>query len=262
MNWIESLILGILQGLSEFLPVSSSGHLEIGKILMGVETSESLMFTVVVHGATVLSTIVIFRKEIGQLITGFFQFKWNFEMQYVLKIVVSMIPVLIVGVFFEEQVESLFSGNLMLVGVMLLFTALLLGFTYYAKSGSREVSFRDALIMGIAQAVAVVPGISRSGSTIATGLLLGNKRPEVSKFSFLMVLAPIIGANILSIKDADPTSETSLGIGVLIIGFIAAFLTGLAACTFMIRIVNKGKLIWFAVYCAIVGAIAIGASSF
>ncbi len=257
MNWIESLILGIIQGLSEFLPVSSSGHLEIGKVLLGVEAKESLMFTVVVHGATVLSTIVIFRKEILQLIQGLFRFQWNFETQYIVKIGISMVPVLIVGLFFEDKVEAMFSGNLLLVGGMLLVTALLLGFTYYAKSGSREVSYTDALIMGIAQAFAVTPGISRSGSTIATGLLLGNKRPEVSKFSFLMVLAPIIGANILSLKDADFSSEASIGGFALVVGFIAAFVTGLLACKLMIRIVNNGKLIWFAAYCAVVGAIAI-----
>ncbi len=257
MNWIESLILGIIQGLSEFLPISSSGHLEIGKVLLGVETSESLLFTVLVHGATVLSTIVIFRKEILQLIQGLFKFQWNFETQYIVKIGISMIPVLIVGLFFEEQVEAMFAGNLLLVGGMLLVTAVLLGFTYYAKSGTREVSFLDALIMGIAQAFAVTPGISRSGSTIATGLLLGNKRPEVSKFSFLMVLAPIIGANILSLKDANFSEETSISAFALVIGFIAAFVTGLLACRLMIRIVNNGKLIWFAVYCAIVGVIAI-----
>ncbi len=257
MNWIESLILGILQGLAEFLPVSSSGHLELGKVIMGVEASESLMFTVVVHGATVLSTIVVFRKEILQLIQGVFKFQWNFETQYIVKIIISMIPVLAVGLLLEDVVEEMFSGNLLLVGGMLLVTAVLLGFTYYAKSGKREVGYLDALIMGIAQAFAVTPGISRSGSTIATGLLLGNKRSEVSKFSFLMVLAPIIGANILSLKDADFSGEASIGGLTLAIGFVAAFVTGLLACKLMIRVVNKGKLIWFAVYCAVVGAIAI-----
>lgn len=258
MSWLESLILGILQGLAEFLPISSSGHLEIGKVLLGVETEESLLFTVLVHGATVLSTIVVFYKEIGQIFKGVFQFKWNTEMQYVVKIGISMIPVLVVGLFFEEQVETLFTGNMILVGSMLLLTAMLLSFTYYAKSGKRSTSFVDAFIMGLAQAFAVIPGISRSGSTIATGLLLGNKREEVSKFSFLMVLVPIIGANILSLKDADFSGEMgSSSIGVLVIGFVAAFITGLLACKLMIRIVNSGKLIWFAVYCAIVGIIAV-----
>lgn len=258
MSWLESLILGILQGLAEFLPISSSGHLEIGKVLLNIETEESLLFTVLVHGATVLSTIVVFHKEIGKIISGFFKFQWNEEMQYVVKIAISMVPVLVVGLFFEEQVESMFTGNMILVGAMLMLTAIFLSFTYYAKSGKRRTSFVDAFIMGVAQAFAVIPGISRSGSTIATGLLLGNKREEVSKFSFLMVLVPIIGANILSLKDADFSSDVgSTSIGVLVVGFVAAFITGLLACKLMIKIVNNGKLIWFAVYCAIVGVIAI-----
>lgn len=257
MSTLEALILGIIQGLSEFLPVSSSGHLEIGKVLLGTDASESMMFTIAVHGATVLSTLVIFRKEILQLIVGLFQFQWNEETKYVSKIVVSMIPVLIVGLLFEEQLESLFSGNLVLVGSMLLYTALLLGFTYFKKSGRKTISFVDAFVIGIAQAIATVPGISRSGSTIAVGLLLGNKREEVSKFSFLMVLAPIIGANLLSLKDADFSSESSISALSIIVGFVAAFVVGLVACRLMIKIVNKGKLIWFAVYCALVGIIAI-----
>ena len=257
MSTLEALILGIIQGLAEFLPVSSSGHLEIGKVLLGAETSESMMFTIVVHGATVLSTLVIFRKEILQLIIGLFQFKWNEETKYVAKIVVSMIPVLVVGLLFEEQLEAMFTGNLVLVGSMLLYTAVLLGFTFFKKSGHKTISFLDALIIGIAQAVAVVPGISRSGSTIAVGLLLGNKREEVSKFSFLMVLAPIIGANLLSLKDADFSVDSGISSLSLIVGFIAAFLVGMVACRLMIKIVNKGKLIWFAVYCAIVGVVAI-----
>lgn len=257
MTTLEALILGIIQGLAEFLPVSSSGHLEIGKVLLGAETSESMMFTIVVHGATVLSTLVIFRKEILQLIIGLFQFKWNEETKYVAKIIVSMIPVLVVGLLFEEQLETMFTGNLVLVGSMLLYTAVLLGFTYFKKNGRKTISFLDALIIGIAQAIAVVPGISRSGSTIATGLLLGNKREEISKFSFLMVLAPIIGANLLSLKDADFSTDAGMSVLSLIVGFIAAFVVGMIACRLMIKIVNKGKLIWFAVYCAIVGIIAI-----
>ena len=257
MSTLEALILGIIQGLAEFLPVSSSGHLEIGKVLLGAETSESMMFTIVVHGATVLSTLVIFRKEILQLILGLIQFKWNEETKYVAKIIVSMIPVLVVGLLFEEQLEAMFTGNLVLVGGMLLYTAVLLGFTYFKKSGRKSISFVDALIIGIAQAIAVVPGISRSGSTIATGLLLGNKREEISKFSFLMVLAPIIGANLLSIKDADISSDAGISALSLIVGFLAAFIVGMVACRLMIKIVNKGKLIWFAVYCAVVGVTAI-----
>lgn len=257
MSAFEALILGIIQGLSEFLPVSSSGHLEIGKVLLGANTSESMMFTIVVHGATVLSTLVIFRKEILQLIIGLFQFRWNDETQYVAKIGVSMLPVLVVGLLFEEQLEALFTGNLAMVGSMLLLTAILLGFTFFKKSGDKAIGFLDAFIIGLAQAVATVPGISRSGSTIATGLLLGKKREEVSKFSFLMVLAPIIGANLLSLKDADFSAEASISTLSLLIGFVAAFVVGLVACRWMIKIVNKGKLIWFAVYCAIVGIVAI-----
>lgn len=257
MNTLEALILGIIQGLSEFLPISSSGHLEIGKVLLGADVSESMIFTIVVHGATVLSTLVIFRKEIWQLIIGLFQFQWNEETQYVSKIAVSMIPVLIVGLLFEEQLEGLFTGNLVLVGSMLLVTALLLGFTFFKKSGNKPIRFRDSFIIGIAQAIATIPGISRSGSTIATGLLLGNKREETSKFSFLMVLIPIIGANILSLKDADFSNETSISALSLMVGFIAAFVVGLLACRWMIKIVNKGKLIWFAIYCALAGTIAI-----
>lgn len=257
MTTLEALILGIIQGLSEFLPISSSGHLEIGKVLLGANTSESMMFTITVHGATVLSTLVIFRKEILQLLIGLFQFQWNEETKYVAKIVVSMIPVLIVGLLFEEQLEALFTGNLVLVGSMLLYTAVLLSFTFFKKSGRKTIGFLDAFIIGLAQAIATVPGISRSGSTIATGLLLGNKREEVSKFSFLMVLAPIIGANLLSLKDADFSADAGISAISLLVGFIAAFVVGLLACTWMIKIVNKGKLIWFAAYCAIVGIVAI-----
>lgn len=257
MNWFEALILGLIQGLSEFLPVSSSGHLELGKIVMGVESKSSLMFTVIVHGATVLSTIVVFWKDIVKLFTGLFQFKWNEETQYIFKIGVSMIPVVIVGLFFEEEVEQLFSGNLLLVGAMLIVTALLLGFTFWAKNGSKNISFGHALIIGMAQAFAVIPGVSRSGSTIATGLLLGNKRTEVSRFSFLMVLVPIIGANVKSVMGADFSNDASIGALPLVIGFIAAFSVGLLACKWMIKIVNKGKLIWFAAYVFVVGAFSV-----
>lgn len=257
MSTLEALILGIIQGLSEFLPISSSGHLEIGKVLLGANTSESMMFTIVVHGATVLSTLVIFRKEIIQLLKGLFQFKWNIETQYIVKIGLSMIPVLVVGLFFEEQIEALFTGNLVLVGAMLLYTAVLLGFTFFKKNGNKNIGYIDAVIIGIAQAIAVIPGISRSGSTIATGLLLGNKKEEISKFSFLMVLAPIIGANLLSLKEADFSANASISSFSLLVGFLAAFIVGMIACRLMIKIVNRGKLIWFAVYCALVGITAI-----
>ena len=195
MSWLEALILGIIQGLTEFLPVSSSGHLELGKAILGVEAKESLIFTVVVHGATVLSTIVVFYKEIIDLFVGFFKFKWNDSTKYIAKIAISMIPVLIVGLFFKDEVEALFAGNILLVGSMLIVTAILLGFTYFAKKNTKSIGFIDSFIIGVAQAFAVIPGISRSGSTIATGILLGNKKELVARFSFLMVLIPIIGAN-------------------------------------------------------------------
>lgn len=257
MTWLEALIMGIIQGLTEFLPVSSSGHLELSKVAMGVDMEESLLFTVVVHGATVLSTIVIFRKDIAAIVAGFFRFKWDENMQYVVKIGISMIPVLIVGVFFKDNVEGLFTGNLLLVGFMLLVTAAMLSFTYYARPREKTVSFKDALLIGIAQAFAVIPGISRAGSTISTGLILGNNRENVARFSFLMVLIPIIGANILDIYDKAGALQVESGILPLLVGFLGAFLAGLLACKWMINIVKKGKLIYFAIYCSIVGTAAI-----
>lgn len=257
MNWLEALLLGLLQGLTEFLPVSSSGHLELGKAILNIP-EESLNFTIVVHGATVLSTIVVFRKDILQLLKGFFAFKWNEETQYVAKILLSMIPVGIIGVFFKDEIKQFFTGgNLMLVGGMLLITATLLAFTYFAKSKDKKISFRDAFIIGIAQACAVLPGISRSGSTIAIGLLLGNKKENIAKFSFLMVLIPILGENFLDLISGELTNNTSVGALPLIIGFIAAFISGLLACTLMINIVKRGNLIYFAIYCMIVGLITI-----
>ncbi len=262
MGWLEALILGIVQGLTEFLPVSSSGHLEIGKALMNVDAEKSLIFTVVVHGATVLSTIVVFWKDIIKIFEGLFKFQWNDDTKYVAKIAISMIPVGIVGVFFKDEVESLFTSNMLVVGAMLLVTATLLAFTYYAKDRLKEITFKDSFIIGIAQAMAVLPGISRSGSTIATGLLLGNKKEVVTRFSFLMVLVPIIGANVMDLLKADFSSQNGIGVMPLAVGFIAAFVSGFLACKWMIGIVKKGKLIYFAIYCAIVGLIAIGTSIF
>ena len=257
MNWLEAFILGLIQGLTEFLPVSSSGHLEIGKALMGIEARESLSFTVVVHGATVLSTIVVFRKDLVELFRAFFRFQWNEETQYLFKIGLSMLPVGIIGLFFKDEIEQLFDGNLLLVGAMLWFTAILLGFTYYAKPKDRDVSWRNAFIIGLSQAVAVLPGISRSGSTIATGLLLGVNKEKAARFSFLMVLVPIIGANLKDALDGTFTAEAGVGPMALVIGFITAFVSGWLACSWMIRIVKEGKLIYFAIYCAIVGSIAL-----
>ncbi len=263
MDWIEAFILGLVQGLTEFLPVSSSGHLEIGKQLLGIETPDSLRFTIVVHGATVLSTLVVFRKDIVTLLTGLFRFQWNDETKYIAKIAFSMVPIAIVGVFFKDYVEDIFNTGsmLLLVGLMLLITASFLAFSYYKKSGDRDITFRDALIIGIAQTFAVLPGISRSGATIATGLIIGNKRTEVARFSFLMVLVPIIGENVLDLLKTDVPAVTAgneIGAMVLLVGFVAAFVSGLLACNWMIEIVKRGKLIYFALYCALVGALAIG----
>lgn len=256
MDWLQALILGIIQGLTEFLPISSSGHLEIGKAILGVKEHKDITFTVVVHGATVLSTIVVFRKDILQLLKGLFQFRWNEETIYVSKLLISMVPVVFVGLLFKETIENHFIGNILLVGCMLLVTAALLAFTYYAKPREKKVSFWDSVIIGIAQAVSVIPGISRSGSTIATGLLLNNKKENAARFSFLMVLLPIIGANAKDLLDNDGLTA-SISPFVLIIGFLAAFISGLLACKLMLNIVKKGKLIYFAIYCLIVGGVAI-----
>jgi len=261
MGTLQALILGIVQGLTEFLPVSSSGHLEIGHYLLGIEGHDNLLFAVIVHGATVLSTLVVFRKDIIQLIKGLFKFQWNEETKYIAMLLVSAIPVLFLGLFFKDQIESLYSGNLFMVGLMLIITAMLLGFTYFAKKGHAEMKFKDSIIIGIAQALAVMPGISRSGSTIATGILLGKKKKDMARFSFLMVLLPIIGANFLDLLSLKSESvESAIGIVPLVVGFIAAFLTGLLACQWMINIVKKGKLIYFAAYCFVIGLIAIFAA--
>ncbi len=257
MSWLEALILGLVQGLTEFLPVSSSGHLELGKYLLGINAEKSLIFTIVVHGATVLSTIVIFWKDLWILIKGLFQFKRNDETLYILKLIVSMIPVLIVGLFFIDEVEQFFTGNIVFVGSMLLITSALLASTMFVKSNFRNIRFLDAFIIGVAQAFAVLPGISRSGATISTGLIIGNKKELITKFSFLMVLVPIIGANAKGILDGDISTGTSIGVLPLVVGFLAAFLSGLFACKWMIKIVNKGKLIYFAIYTFIIGTIAI-----
>ncbi len=262
MTWIEALILGILQGLAEFLPISSSGHLEIGKVLLGIEQQDNLTFTVVVHGATVLSTIVVFRKEIGRILKGLTQLRQNDEWSFTGKIALSMIPVLALGLFFKEEVEALFTGNLLLVGSMLVFTATLLGFAYFSKSKERSISYLDAFIIGIAQALAVIPGISRSGATIATGIILGNKKEQVAEFSFLMVLVPILGANFLDIMSQDFSAAGAIEALPLIIGFISSFVVGYLACTWMINIVKRGKLIYFALYCLLVGSIAIASQLF
>lgn len=263
MNWLEALLLGILQGLTEFLPVSSSGHLTIGQELLNLNTSaaDNLLFTVTVHAATVLSTIVILWKEIEGLFKGtFFTTKWNDDKTYVAKILLSCIPVMIVGLFFKDHVEAIFGSGLLVVGCCLLLTAILLTFAYYAKPRQKEsISYRDAFIIGLSQAIAVLPGLSRSGTTIATGLLLGNKKESIAQFSFLMVLIPILGETFLNVIDIikEPTLLGGIGFTPLLIGFLGAFISGCVACKFMINLVNKGKLIYFAIYCAIVGAATI-----
>lgn len=255
MTWLEALVLGVIQGLTEFLPVSSSGHLQIFSALFGIQGEENLTFAVAVHAATVCSTIVVLRKEIWDLLQGLFRFTWNEETIYISKIVLSMIPVAIVGVFFKEHVEALFGSGLMVVGVALLLTACLLAFAYYARPRVKTtISFRDAFVIGIAQACAVLPGLSRSGSTIATGILLGNNKEKVAKFSFLMVLVPILGEAFLDLMKGDFTQgESGISMLSLAVGFLAAFISGFLACSWMLNLVKKGKLIWFAVYCLVVG---------
>ncbi|MCQ2301131.1 MAG: undecaprenyl-diphosphate phosphatase [Bacteroidales bacterium] len=262
MSWFQALILGLIQGLTEYLPVSSSGHLTIGANLFGLNGEENLAFSVAVHVATVFSTCVILWKEIVWLFQDFFKFKWNEGTKYIVNILISMIPVAIVGFFFKDQVEAIFGSGLLVVGICLLITATLLAFSYFAKPRQKEnISPLHAFIIGIAQAVAVLPGLSRSGSTISTGLLLGNKKEKLAQFSFLMVIPPILGEALLDVKDmlevGVETTMAGLPTTSLIIGFIAAFVSGCLACKWMIDIVKKGKLIWFAVYCAIVGLLTI-----
>ncbi|MBR2163253.1 MAG: undecaprenyl-diphosphate phosphatase [Bacteroidales bacterium] len=279
MEWFEAVLLGLIQGLTEFLPVSSSGHLEIGKVLLGVETTDDLLFTTMVHAATVLSTILVFRKQIWDLLKGFFcgLKDWRIEKNdagkkvlvcndqtdYLLKMVLSMVPVLIVGVFFKDQVESLF-GSIYVVGVALIMTALLLFFSDFASRPGRKsvfpangyrngISYWQAFAVGLGQAFAVVPGLSRSGTTISTGLICGVKREVMAQFSFLMVLVPILGETFLEIVGGE-FGASSVGALPLILGFVSAFLSGLFACKVMIALVKKAKLSWFALYCLVAAA--------
>ena len=266
MTWFQALLLGLVQGLTEFLPVSSSGHLAIGREILGVEASGDLVFEVAVHAATVLATIVVFRKEIWKLLCGLFKFRYNDETDYILKIGLSMIPVLFVGLFLKDQVEALFS-SLLVVGVALLVTALLLYLSDRLSLARKQavsdapgarngISWLQALIIGIGQAFAVIPGLSRSGTTISTGLLCGVKRESVAQFSFLMVLIPILGEAFLDVVGGD-MAASAIGALPLAIGFLAAFVSGLFACKVMIALVKKAKLKWFALYCAIVGLLVI-----
>lgn len=258
MDWIEALVLGLVQGLTEYLPVSSSGHLAIGSALFGIDAESNLTFTIAVHVATVLSTLVILWKEISWIFKGLFAGRMNEETRYFINIIVSMIPVGIVGVFFKDYVEEIFGSGLAIVGSMLLVTALLLTFSYYAKPRHKQsISTRDAFIIGLSQAVAVLPGLSRSGTTIATGLLLGNSKEKLAQFSFIMVIPPILGEALLDvvkmIKGGAEAVTGDISAASLIVGFIAAFVSGCLACKWMINIVKRGKLVYFAIYCAIAG---------
>ena len=266
MEWFEALILGLVQGLTEFLPVSSSGHLAIGKALLGVEPAGDLIFEVTVHAATVLATIVVFRKEIWKLLCGLFKFKYNDETDYIAKLCVSMIPVFVVGMFFKDKVEAAFT-SMAVVGICLLVTALLLTLSDYLAAGRQKASeasspkgetrnginFWQAFVVGIGQACAVLPGLSRSGTTISTGLLCGVKREKMAQFSFLMVLVPILGETFLDVVGGD-MAASSVGALPLLLGFVAAFFSGLFACRVMIALVRKAQLKWFGLYCALVGA--------
>ena len=261
MSYIEAIILGLIQGLTEFLPVSSSGHLELMKAILSDESlpEESLTFTVVLHFATALSTMVIFRKEITQIFKGLFQFSWNEETQFSLKIIISMIPAALIGFVFEEKLESFFGGQILLVGFMLIITALLLLFADKAMNTNKKVSYGNAIIIGVSQAIAMLPGISRSGATISTAVLLGIDRTKAARFSFLMVVPLIFGKVVKDILGGEISLESSQ-FGILSVGFFAAFIAGLFACTWMIALVKKSKLSYFAIYCAVVGAIAVGYS--
>lgn len=258
MSWLEALILGIIQGLTEFLPVSSSGHLELAKFILG-DTSlpeESLLMTVVLHGATAISTLVVFRKDVAEIFQGLFQFKWNEQSIFSLKVVISMIPAGLAGIFLNEQIEALFGGRLLLVGSMLIVTAILLLLADRAKTTEKGVGYWDSIIIGISQAIAIIPGISRSGATISTSVLLGIDRSKAARFSFLMVVPLILGAMAKDLMSGEVSYESSQIIP-LTVGFVAAFITGILACTWMIALVKRAKLSWFAFYCFIVGAIAI-----
>lgn len=261
MNIIDAVILGIIQGLTEFLPVSSSGHIALGSSLLGLAAEENLLFSVVVHAATALSTIIVFRTHIFRLIRNGISLAWNEEKRYILKIALSMIPIGIVGVLLEDYISAFFGENITFVGAMLLITAVLLLFTYFSKEKDGEVTYSKSILIGIAQAIAILPGISRSGSTIAVALLLGVEKSKAAKFSFLMVLVPILGASALKLQEYMETpvidANNLLSPMTLLAGFIAAFLSGLMACNWMISLVKKGKLIYFAYYCFAAGALAI-----
>ncbi|MEZ4720453.1 MAG: undecaprenyl-diphosphate phosphatase [Flavobacteriales bacterium] len=261
MNALEAIILGIIQGLTEFLPVSSSGHLELGKALLGDNSlpEESLLFTVVLHFATALSTIIVFRKDILEILQGLLQFKWNEQAQFSVKIILSMVPAGLVGVFFNDQIEALFSKQILLVGAMLIITGLLLFLADRAKKTERSVSMGNAIIIGIAQAIAILPGISRSGATISTSVLLGIDRERAARFSFLMVVPLIFGKMAKDVMDGG-IAASQMEITPLLLGAVAAFVSGLVACRWMIALVKNSQLKYFSYYCFAVGAISIALS--
>ncbi|MFI3270050.1 MAG: undecaprenyl-diphosphate phosphatase [Rikenellaceae bacterium] len=264
MTIIQSIVLGAVQGITEFLPVSSSGHLQLAKELLGVHLTDNLAFDVALHAGTVLSTLLVLWSEVRWLVLGLFSRRFNEAHIYILKIALSMVPVAIVGFTLKDELDEILSSNyvLLIVGAMLLLTALLLGFAHRTRRGAeggREIGYGDAFVIGVAQMMAVMPGLSRSGSTIATGILLGNDRSKVAKFSFLMVLAPILGSMLLDIvKGGGEFVVEGVSGGVLFVGFFTAFAVGALACKGMIEIVKRGKLIYFSIYCAIVGVLSIG----
>ena len=258
MDLLSAIILGIIQGLTEFLPVSSSGHLELAKAILGNDSvaEESMLMTVVLHFATALSTVVIFRKDLIDIIKGLFSFTWNDELRFSLKIIISIIPAAIVGILYDDLIESFFNGQLLLVGAMLILTGVLLFLADKAKKTNKEVSFWGALIIGISQAIAILPGISRSGATISTSVLMGVDREKAARFSFLMVV-PLIFGKIAKDVLSDDFTLSNIGTTSLGVGFIAAFVTGLFACTWMISLVKKSKLAYFSIYCFIAGTFAV-----
>ena len=255
----QAILLGLIQGLTEFLPVSSSGHLELARVCLGITGEENLTFTVALHGATTLSVLLALWREILQLLKGLFAFRWNWETEYILKIVVSILPVALVGFLLKDQIETLFTGNLLLVGAMLLLTAFLLWMTASPRKNLKirhQPTYTIALGMGLAQAVAVLPGLSRSGATIATGIFLGFDRPNTVRFSFLMVLPPIIGMNLLDILSGSVSTAVLHSIPFWV-GVGTAFVSGYIACRWMLALVRRGRLAWFATYCALIGSVAI-----
>lgn len=260
MTEFQAFILGVIQGITEFLPVSSSGHLELGTRFLGIKNADNLLFAVNVHAATVLSTLIVFRRNISELFSGILNKGWNENKSYLLKLLISAVPVILIGLFFADRIESLFHQNILLVGIMLIFTALLLIFANFSVSGEGKISYLHSFIIGISQAIAVLPGISRSGATIATGLILKNSRKMMAQFSFLMVLLPIIGAFGWEFAKGSFTGSETIGFLPMAIGFITSFITGLVACRFMVKIVSNGKLIYFGIYCFIAGLFAIFAA--